>query len=497
MKETLQTMLDTMVEANGVGLAAPQIGISKRLVVIDVGEGPRFLINPEITSYSTETESQWEGCLSWPGYIGEVERPTGVTVKALDEAGREIWIEGEGLLARCLQHEIDHLDGILFIDRATTISEVPPESEEEPSDEATQASGEETEQAASADLTAETPVSQVMEKEAGQIQVPAEGNTPLTAVFMGSPEFAVPSLEALVKAGVKVRLVITQPDRPYGRKRTPRATPVKSAAEKLGIPVLCCETLKDENVQEQIGAISPDFITVVAFGQKVPQAVIDLPRYACLNVHPSLLPKYRGGNPISRAILSGEKVTGVSVIYLSEKLDAGDICLQRQTEIGPDETFGELEERLAKIGAGTLLEAIAAVYGGTAERTPQNDSVANRARHLRPGEDKIDWNRPSQAIHNLVRGLAPEPGAVTAFAGQRIKVLGTRLSGRRATGAPGTVAGTEGDGILVNSGDQMVLVLKVQPEGKKQMAAKAFLIGRPSSDGFFGDTAVSNEEGGF
>ena len=134
MKETLQTMLDTMVEANGVGLAAPQIGISKRLVVIDVGEGPRFLINPEITSYSTETESQWEGCLSWPGYIGEVERPAGVTVKALDEAGREIWIEGEGLLARCLQHEIDHLDGILFVDRATTISEVPPEPEEEPSE---------------------------------------------------------------------------------------------------------------------------------------------------------------------------------------------------------------------------------------------------------------------------------------------------------------------------------------------------------------------------
>lgn len=508
IKKTLQDMLDTMREANGVGLAAPQIGISKRLVVLDVGDGPRFLVNPEITARSAETEVQWEGCLSWPGYIGEVERSASVTVKALDEAGREVWIEGEGLLARCLQHEIDHLDGILFIDRATTISEVPKETPEEDEFEAEGAEGESGQkpgeasgQGAGDEVSAETPEKAedphgAQGPEASESQRDREGR-PLTAVFMGSPEFAVPSLEALVKAGVKVRLVVTQPDRPYGRKRIPKPTPVKSAAEKLGIPVLCCENLKDENVQDQIAAIAPDFITVVAFGQKVPQAVIDIPRYACLNVHPSLLPKYRGGNPVSRAILNGERITGVSVIYLSEKLDAGDICLQRETEIGPDETYGELEMRLAYMGAGMLLEAMAAVYGGSAQRIPQNDSVASRARHLRPGEDQIEWGKPAQAVHNLVRGLAPEPGAVTEFGGQRIKVLSTRLTGKPAAGTPGTIAGTQGEALLVNCADQMIAVLKVHPEGKKQMTGKAFMIGRSKAVGAFGKEVTSNEEGGF
>ncbi len=491
VKETLQSMLDTMREANGVGLAAPQIGVSRRLVVIDVGDGPRFLVNPEITAHSAETESQWEGCLSWPGYIGEVLRPTGVTVKALDEAGHEIWIEGEGLLARCLQHEIDHLDGILFVDRATTISEVPADSEEGSEEGSEDASGvhsasDITEAPDAADEADEAIAVKTLDDSEAQDAV-SGCQAPLTAVFMGSPEFAVPSLEALVISGVKVRLAVTQPDRPFGRKRVPRSTPVKSAAERLGIPVLCCERLKDENVQEIIQTIAPDFIVVVAFGQKVPQQVIDMPRLACLNVHPSLLPKYRGGNPISRAIINGERVTGVTVIYVSEKLDAGDILLKQEVEMGPDETYGELEARLAQLGASLLLEAMNAVCKGESTRIHQKDCVASRARHLRPGEDVIDWTKNAQVIHNLVRGLSPQPSAVTTFGGQRIKILETRLTGKVACGPPGSTAGTEKDAMLVNCGDELISVLKVQPGGKKQMTAKAFLMGRPSQKAVFGE----------
>ncbi len=480
VKGTLEEMLQVMRLSNGVGLAAPQIGVSKRLVVIDVGEGPRYLVNPEIVDASIEKESQWEGCLSWPGYIGEVERSARVNVKALDADGREVWIEGEGLLARCLQHEIDHLDGVLFVDRAITINELP---------------AEEDEGAAEPDGGREDAVTQ---EPADTREEPKDALAGKTVVFMGSPKFAVPSLEALVSRGIKVRLTMTQPDRPFGRKRSPKATPVKEAAEKLGIPVLCCENLKDERVQEQIRAVAPDFIAVVAFGQKVPEEVISVPGLACLNVHPSLLPKYRGGNPISRAIMNGDKATGVSVIYLTERLDAGDLCLQEEVQIGPEETFGELEKKLASTGARCLISAMEDVVLGRASRKEQNDSLATRARHLRPGEDVIEWNAKAEKVHNLVRGLSPEPGAVTSFHGERIKILSSGLTKGKAEdkseNKPGTITEIRGDFAAVACLDKMVLVKIVQPEGKKEMTAKAFLMGRPGGDRSFGNDAKAEKD---
>lgn len=439
VRDTLDTMLDTMRAVSGAGLAAPQIGLSRRLVVIDTGEGPYSLINPEIIDRSEETETAWEGCLSWPGYVGEVERHARVSVKALDRDGHETWIEGEGLLARALQHEIDHLDGILYIDRATMVKEVPQEGEPDES------TGEDKR---------------------------------VTTVFMGSPEFAVPSLERMVNSGVTVKLVVTQPDRPAGRKLVPQATAVKEAAVRLGIPVLECLSVSDPDVVARIREMEPDFITVVAFGQKIPKELLELPRFACLNLHPSLLPKYRGGNPVQRAVIAGDKITGVSVIYMSEKMDAGDICLQKTVEIGSDETYGTLEKRLADLGAHCLVEAMSGVLSGTAGRTAQDDSKASRAPHLRKGEEIIDWTLPARSIHNLVRGLSPRPGAVTFWDGIRIKIWETHMTTLESEDDPGTVVRTEDDFGLVSCGVGVLQVKLVQPEGKKPMSFRAFMIGR-------------------
>ncbi|MGI6620318.1 MAG: methionyl-tRNA formyltransferase [Bacillota bacterium] len=449
IREQLDAMLETMRAVSGVGLAAPQVGISKRMVVIDVGEGPHFLVNPEIVSQSEETETKWEGCLSFPGYLGEVERPVKVCVEALNRDGREIWVEGEGLLARALCHELDHLDGVLFIDRAKSIIEVDEDGEE------------------------------------------GQGLSGVTCVFMGSPEFALPSLEHLVEAGADVRLVVTQPDRPCGRKQIIAPTPVKQRAMELGIEVFAPEAIGAPEAIERLRAVEADFIAVAAYGQKIPAQVLEIPKYACLNVHPSLLPKYRGGNPVQRQIMAGEQKSGVSIIYMSERMDAGDICLQKVIDIDPDETYGDLERRLGVVGAQALVEAMCSVYTGSAGRTPQDEDEATYAPRLRPGEEVINWQAPAEDIHNLVRALSPEPGAVTRFGTERTKIWRAKLLPSQDSSVPddtvpGTVVGIDGTMAVVKCGKGTIGVLEVQPAGKTAMTAKAFLVGRQYREKRFG-----------
>lgn len=453
VRRILDDMLETMGNASGAGLAAPQVGISKRIVVIDIGEGPMFLVNPEIVSFSQETQTGIEGCLSLPGYIGEVERPLRVSVRALDRDGHQVWFDAEGYLARVFCHEIDHLDGILYTDRATTISEV---KKEEPSSEGSDEEGNERE---------------------------------IRAVFMGSPEFAVPSLDELVRAGVKVEIVVTQPDRPFGRKREMRPTPVKARAMDLSIPVLSCERVADPLVVKRIVDIEPDFIIVVAFGQKLPKELLSAPGIGCLNLHPSLLPKYRGGNPIQRAVMNGDTATGVSIIHMSERMDAGDVAMQKEVPIGPNETFGTLEKRLASLGAHALVEVVYLMMLGKASRTPQDESKASLALHLSKGEEVIDWSRPALEVHNLVRGLSPRPGAVTYMDGKRIKIWQTRIPAGSSEGSypPGSIIGVEGESVLVQCGDKPIAVLEVQPESRSIMSASSFLGGlRSRSRAFSG-----------
>jgi len=280
---------------------------------------------------------------------------------------------------------------------------------------------------------------------------------------------------------------VTQPDRPYGRKHELRATPVKERAAKLGIPVLACEDVSSPEAVQAVLKEAPDYIVVAAFGQKLPAALLEAPKKACLNVHPSLLPLYRGSNPIQRAIMNGEKVTGVSIMHMSERMDAGDIALQKTVEIGPDETFGTLESRLASLGAHALVEAISLIEAGSGGRTAQDESKATRAPRLRPGEDVIEWDRPSQEVHNLVRALSPQPGAVTWYGDERIKVWETRLlPGRNVSGCRcGSIVGLEESMAIVATGDGAIGILEVQPDGKKVMSASAFLAGR-RRDGIFG-----------
>lgn len=447
VRKVLDDMLETMRVAEGVGLAAPQVGISKRMVVIDIGEGPYFLINPEIVSQSSELETKWEGCLSWPGYVGEVARPLRVCVRALDRNGHDIWVEGEGLLARALCHELDHLDGVLFVDKAKSITEITQEEE--------------------IDLSS------------------------LTCVFMGSPEFAVPSLNQLVKRGINISLVVTQPDRPYGRKKILKPTPVKTRALELGIDVLTPETMNSPKVIDRLKSLQPDFIAVAAFGQKLPKQVLELPKYACLNVHPSLLPKYRGGNPIQRQIMAGEQKSGVSIIYMSEQMDAGDICVQKSVDVDRNVTYGNLENGLSYLGAQALVEAICHIYGGKAERKPQNEEKSTFAPHLRPGEDTIDWESSALEIHDLARALSPAPGSVTKFGDERVKIWKTKLVSSdeySSSGdvAAGTLLGVDDTMAIVKCGQGAIGILEVQPAGRTRMPINSFLAGRQKGIKKFG-----------
>ncbi len=450
VRKQLNDMLDTMRSASGVGLAAPQIGISRRMVVIDVGDGPYFLINPEFVFQSVETETKWEGCLSWPGYVGEVERPLRVSVKALDADGRDVWVEGEGLLARALCHELDHLDGILFVDRAISIMEAEPDYVD-----------------GDKDLSS------------------------LNCVFMGSPLFAVPALNQLVDSGIDVSLVVTQPNRPYGRKQILTPTPVKKRAIELGLKVFTPDAIGTSQSIEKLTLARPDFIAVVAYGQKLPNSIIELPKYACLNVHPSLLPKYRGGNPIQRQIMAGEQTTGVSVILMGEQMDAGDICFQKSLKLEANETFGELENRLSIEGAQALVETIWSIYTGSAECKSQKESEATFAPHLKRGENVIDWKLSAHQIHNLVRALSPKPGAVTMFGNELTKIWRTQIMSLQRVSnldrtVPGTVVKINGTMAIVKCGKGLLGVLEVQPAGKKTMAAAAFLAGRQKLTARFG-----------
>ena len=275
IRKILDKMLLTMREESGAGLAAPQVGISKRMVVVDVGEGPYFLVNPEIVSRSAESELNWEGCLSWPGYVGEVERPLRVTVKALDRDGHDIWVEGEGFLARALCHEIDHLDGILYIDRAETIAEV--RKDEEPVEGA-----------------------------------PGEEKQP-TAVFMGSPDFAVPALVELLQSGVKITLVVSQPDRPVGRKQVMTPTPVKERALALGCPWPPMRTYGSRSLDEVAGW-TPTHRGGRLCSEACPMKSLRAANKATLNILRLCCPSTGEATPVQRAGLNGETVP-VSIIH--------------------------------------------------------------------------------------------------------------------------------------------------------------------------------------
>ncbi len=306
----------------------------------------------------------------------------------------------------------------------------------------------------------------------------------LKVIFLGTSPFAVPSLRMLAESALRSLAAVTRPDRPAGRGKKNSMTPVKAEALKYKIPLFQPEGRA--GLLEVLEKTNPDLLINVAFGMFLPPAVLDYPPLGCVNLHPSLLPAYRGAAPMQRALMSGEESTGVTVLYMSPELDAGDIILQEKTGIGFQENFGSLHDRLAELGAVKLLQALKLLEKGAAPRIRQDEGKATYAPPLTRDEERIIWNNPAARIYNQVRSLDPAPGAYTLFCNKRLKIWKTALSGGDIPGEkegdlallpPGTVAYVSKECFAIATGRDLLRVWELQPEGKKRMHARDFLRG--------------------
>ena len=299
---------------------------------------------------------------------------------------------------------------------------------------------------------------------------------PLRIVFMGSPAFAVPSLARLLDDGHTPVLVVTQPDRPAGRGQALRAPAVKVVAERHGLPLLQPEKLNDLTALEKLAAAPTDVIVVIAFGQFLPRAVRELPPFGCVNVHASLLPKYRGAAPINWALIAGETGTGVTIMRVEEGMDTGALLLQRAIPIAPEDDAGTLHDRLAVLGASALADALQMLARGEAVWTPQTDAEATQAPKIRDEDCRLGLAGEPVPLVNRVRGLSPAPGAYLLWRGQRLKVL--RAEKRPDAGPPGTILRFEERALVCGTGAGAVALCEVQPQGKRRMTGAEFARGQ-------------------
>ena len=291
----------------------------------------------------------------------------------------------------------------------------------------------------------------------------------MKVVFMGTPDFSVPVLEALVEAGHKVLCVYCQPPRPAGRGKKDRPSPVQARAEELGLPVRFPKSLKGEAEQAEFAALEPDIAVVVAYGLILPQAVLDAPVKGCLNIHASLLPRWRGAAPIHRAIMAGDKETGVCIMQMEAGLDTGPVLLRKVVLIGAEETTAELHDRLSALGAGAIVEALANLDG--LEPVSQPEEGVTYAKKIDKAEARVDWTKPAVEVDRLIRGLSPFPGAWCEVEGERLKLLRSRVV--EGKGSAGQVLG----GLRIACGDGAVEILQAQRQGKRPMEAEELLRG--------------------
>ena len=295
----------------------------------------------------------------------------------------------------------------------------------------------------------------------------------MNVVYMGTPDFAVLPLDAIIKAGHNVTGVFTQPDKPKGRGYTLTPPPVKVRALESEIPVFQPNSMKDGEALKVLTELNPDVIVVVAYGKLLPKDILNLPKYGCVNVHASLLPKYRGAGPIQWCVLNGEEETGVTTMKMAEGLDTGDMLLKSSTKIGKNETAGELHDRLSQMGADLIVETLTALENNTVTPEKQDDSLSNYAPMLTKELCKIDWSKPAQEIHNQVRGLNPWPVATAVVNGKRVKIFSTTLSEKN--GEAGKVLCEKP--LTVACGNGSVVINELQLEGKKRMKSEDFVRG--------------------
>lgn len=297
-------------------------------------------------------------------------------------------------------------------------------------------------------------------------------------VFMGTPDFAVPVLQQLIHDGYNVVGVVTQPDKPKGRKKELTPPPVKVEAEKHGIPVLQPTKIREKEQYEQVLALQPDLIVTAAFGQILPKELLEAPSYGCINVHASLLPELRGGAPIHYAILQGKTKTGITIMYMVEKLDAGDMLTQVEVPIEETDTVGTLHDKLSAAGAKLLSETIPLLLSGKITPIPQAEEKATFAPNIKREQEKIDWTKTGETIYNHIRGLNPWPVAYTTYEGQVWKIWWGEKVAAQTKAEPGTIIAVERDGIVVATGNETAIkITELQPSGKKRMSTAQFLLG--------------------
>ena len=294
---------------------------------------------------------------------------------------------------------------------------------------------------------------------------------------MGTPDFAVQSLNALTEAGHDVAAVITQPDRPKGRGNKMAFPEVKTRALELNLPVHQPASVKDETFLKLLKGYAPDVIVVVAFGRILPQAVLELPQYGCINVHGSLLPKYRGAAPIQRAVLDGCKESGVTIMQMDIGMDTGDMLLQGSLPITDEDNTGTMFEKLAVLGGELLIQTLDGLKQGTIQPVKQNEAEATHAARILKEDEVIDWAKPADVIFCQIRGLAPAPGAYTIWNDQRLKIWKSCVNPKETGKEPGTLVEIGKDYLLVQTGKGCLEILELQPAGKKAMPAKAFCNG--------------------
>lgn len=299
-------------------------------------------------------------------------------------------------------------------------------------------------------------------------------------VFMGTPAFSAPILRMLHEEGHNILAVVTQPDRPVGRKKVLTPPPVKEAAVELGLPVIQPEKLRGSEELQQIINLGADLVVTAAFGQILPKELLEAPKFGCINVHASLLPKYRGGAPIHQAIIDGEQQTGVTIMYMAEKLDAGDIISQRAIAIEEDDHTGSMFDKLSAVGLELLKDTLPSILDGTNERIVQDETKVTFASNISREQERIDWHKSARELYNQVRGLHPWPVAYTTFEDANFKIWWAVEGETEHNATPGEVVAIHKDSFEIATGNGTLKLLDVQPAGKKRMLAKDYLGGMGS-----------------
>ncbi len=302
-------------------------------------------------------------------------------------------------------------------------------------------------------------------------------------IFAGTPVFAAKALEALQKAGFNIILALTQPDRPAGRGMKMQASPVKILAQQYSIPLLQPETLKSPDIQAQLATLEPDVMIVAAYGLLLPEAVLRIPRHGCINIHASLLPRWRGAAPIQRALLEGDAKTGITIMQMDQGLDTGAILLKRAFTIEPHDTTGTLHDKLADLGGECIVEALLLLEQGRLIATPQHDAEACYAAKIRKADAEIDWTHDAAHINRMIRTYNPHPGASTCLHGNPVKLWQASIVNRAEKHSPGEIVAADPNGIMVACGHGALSINMLQKAGGKKLTAAQFLVGTPLQPG--------------